>query len=242
MTPRLDSTDDPFDRLVAAATEAPFQVWDFSYLEGRWKEEATPWSYRDAVLHRLTSAHSLLDMGTGGGEFLAALAPLPPYTAATEGYPPNIPIARKRLAPLGVDLRVVGDDNRLPFADEQFDLVISRHESYDPREIRRILKEGGIFLTQQVGGEDLMQLSERLRPGTAHPFAHWTAEFAVDQLLAAGFAILFQDEAQPLTHFMTSVPWSISSTPSRGKSKISPSHVFVIVCIRCTLIFKRKGV
>ncbi|GGL48999.1 hypothetical protein GCM10014719_57780 [Planomonospora parontospora subsp. antibiotica] len=35
----------------------------------------------------LTGAPSLLDLGTGGGEFLSGLAPLPPRTAATEGYP-----------------------------------------------------------------------------------------------------------------------------------------------------------
>jgi len=33
-------------------------------------------------------------MGTGGGEFLASLAPLPMHTSATEAYPPNVEIAR----------------------------------------------------------------------------------------------------------------------------------------------------
>lgn len=47
-------------------------------------------------------------MGTGGGEFLAGLQPLPPHTCATEGYPPNIPIAQQRLKRLGAAQFVSG--------------------------------------------------------------------------------------------------------------------------------------
>ena len=45
---------------------------------------------------------------------------------------------------------VAGDMQHLPFADESFDLVMSRHESLDPVEVDRVLAPGGMLLTQQV--------------------------------------------------------------------------------------------
>jgi hypothetical protein len=48
---------------------------------------------------------TLLDLDTGGGELLAASAPLPRRTIATEGWAPNVPVARDRLSPLGVEVR-----------------------------------------------------------------------------------------------------------------------------------------
>ena len=81
-----------------------FEGWDFSYLEStnRMQEFPLSWNYRHEVKKRMNRCSSLLDMGTGGGEFLSSLAPLPKIVCATEGYEPNIPIARKELEPLGV--------------------------------------------------------------------------------------------------------------------------------------------
>lgn len=98
----MAGSHESFDRLIAEAVEAPFAGWDFSYLDGRRTEVALPWDYGARVRAAISDANSLLDMGTGGGEVLAALAPLPPSAYATEAYPPNIPVARERLGPLGV--------------------------------------------------------------------------------------------------------------------------------------------
>ena len=35
--------------------------------------------------------------------------------------------------------------------DNEFDIVINRHESYNEKELFRILKPNGLFITQQVG-------------------------------------------------------------------------------------------
>ena len=47
-----------------------FKGWDFSYLENRWVDEELPWNYRDILKKYLNPDYKLLDMGTGGGEFL----------------------------------------------------------------------------------------------------------------------------------------------------------------------------
>ncbi|HEX9496538.1 MAG TPA: class I SAM-dependent methyltransferase [Candidatus Limnocylindria bacterium] len=105
-------------------------------------------------------------MGTGGGERLSRLADaFPARMFATEAYPPNLEIARASLEPLGVTVvpyesaDVTG--GVLPFADGSLDAVIDRHESYDAREVARVLAPGGRFVTQQVDGRDkpdLLQL------------------------------------------------------------------------------------
>ncbi|MGH2391027.1 MAG: class I SAM-dependent methyltransferase, partial [Chloroflexota bacterium] len=143
---------DRFEQLIDGAAAQPFAGWDFSYLRDRWDEEHPDWDYRELVRRRFAGAHALLDMGTGGGEVLESLAPLPPRTTATEGYAPNVEIARHRLSRLGVEVVAVAGapDNleieegvgigSLPFPDAGFPLVINRHESYYPAEGYRLLE------------------------------------------------------------------------------------------------------
>src|SRR4051794_22703951 len=105
--------EDPRDRLVRAAAE-PFEGWDFSRLEGRLTTAPLPWSYEARVHEVVQHAGSLLDMDTGGGERWAGMQPLPSHTVATEGYPPNVPVARARLEPLGVQVVEAKSDGPLP--------------------------------------------------------------------------------------------------------------------------------
>ncbi|MFW5998624.1 MAG: hypothetical protein ACOC4G_03420 [Bacillota bacterium] len=77
--------------------ETEFEGWDFSYLNhsGRMQTSPLTWNYYNIIKDYCKKAKSLLDMGTGGGEFLSSLSFIPEDTCATEGYEPNIYIARK---------------------------------------------------------------------------------------------------------------------------------------------------
>jgi SAM-dependent methyltransferase len=183
-----------FERRIQEAEAQEFSGWDFSWLRGRWDEHDPTWDYKQLVEERLTGISALLDMGTGGGEFLASLHALPEYSCATEGYALNIPIAQARLAPLGVKVFPFSDDRELPFADQSFDLIINRHESYDVSEVFRILKPGGIFLTQQVGARGCMQLNEFLGAPVEEDAVNWRIAQELEPLVAAGFRILNWDE------------------------------------------------
>ncbi|MBA3826495.1 MAG: class I SAM-dependent methyltransferase [Ktedonobacterales bacterium] len=202
--------------------EHGFAGWDFGYITdtGRMASEPLPWSYASIVLPHLRTATAALDMGTGGGEFLARLGPFPPHMVATEQYPPNIALARARLTPLGVEVVAIDDAmvHALPFAAANFDLVINRHEYYDPAEVRRILKPGGRFITQQVGGEEYPPIRALLGDTTPSEFAHWTRDFAVAELEGAGFRVTASAEAFPTTRFydvgalayhLTAIPWDV---------------------------------
>lgn len=208
-----------FDLFVLEA-EKPFSGWDFSYITdtGRMASEPMNWNYTSEILASIRKADSLLDMGTGGGEFLSKLQPFPRNTFATEAYEPNVPIARNRLEPLGITVVEVKDDNQLPFDNEQFDLIINKHESYSVSELYRILKPGSQFITQQVGGQDHLDLNKALGANEDNGYPHWNLNYAVQELESAGFKVIKNLEQFPYTRFydvgaliyyLSAIPWQV---------------------------------
>jgi len=188
----------------AEEREAHIHGWDFSHIDERYtEEEDIPWDYRAEILRRLTPQMRLLDMDTGGGEFLLSLGHPHENTAATEGYPPNIELCRRELAPLGIDFRAANGQGPLPFADGEFDMVINRHGDFNADEAGRVLKPGGLFITQQVGAENDRELVELLLPGeTQPPFPEQHCGIAAEKFRAAGFKILDARECfRPIKFF-----------------------------------------
>lgn len=244
-----------FETLVNEAQRHPFSGWDFSYLAGRYLEEKPSWDYRSLVLERMRGVKSTLDLGTGGGEFLSSLQPLPKETFATEAYPPNIPIARGRLEPLGVKLLEVSADNDLPFEDGFFELIIDRHESFDAAEVFRILKPGGRFVTQQVGPQNNREISERFQVRSPY---HWTLQIGLAELEDAGFRIVgTKDELHnaafsdvgALVYYLNAIPWEVPgfSVQRNGTqlrtihAQIQASGRFEVTNHRCLIEAIRPG-
>lgn len=136
--------------------------WDFSHIDGRHEETPLPWSYKEIVQSHLRPELRILDMDTGGGDFLLSIRHSHKNTAAIEAYPPNVQLCRETLLPLGVDFREAAADGPLPFEDNSFDLVLNRHGSFSAEEIHRVLRPGGLFITQQVGADNDRALVEAL--------------------------------------------------------------------------------
>jgi SAM-dependent methyltransferase len=150
-----------FEQLVDEAAGAPVEGWDFSWFEGRATEERPSWGYSRLLGERMATAQRALDLQTGGGEVLATIPEPPPVLIATEGWPPNVAIARERLAAIGGDVVEVAEDADLPFADSSFDLVVSRHPvSVRFDEVARVLAPGGVYLSQQVGRGSVRELTD----------------------------------------------------------------------------------
>ncbi|UGQ13263.1 class I SAM-dependent methyltransferase [Yinghuangia sp. ASG 101] len=227
---------DEFDRLVAEADEVSVAGWDFSWLDGRATERRPSWGYQRLMGERMARASAALDIQTGGGEVLAGVPTLPPLVVATEGWPPNIATATRLLHPLGVV--VVADDDRppLPFADEAFDLVVSRHPVtvwWD--EIARVLRPGGTYFSQQVGPASVFELveyflgpqPEEVRRGR-HPDA------ARGQAMAAGLDVVdlrfeklrteFRDIGA-VVYFLRKVVWMVPDfTVTRYRDRLRDLH------------------
>lgn len=171
--------------------------WDFSHIRGKYEEgRELPWNYGEIVRRCLRPERKLLDIDTGGGEFLLSLGHPCRNLAATENYPPNVALCRERLLPLGIDFRQADGGGKLPFGDRSFDVVINRHGDYDPREIGRVLRDGGVFVTEQVGAEndrDLVRLLLKDMP--ALPFPKQYLRIARAAFEEAGFSVIQAQEA-----------------------------------------------
>ena len=175
---------------------AHIQGWDFSHIHGRYEEENDlPWDYKNIIKQYLKPEYKLLDIDTGGGEFLLTLEHPFKNTSVTEAYPPNIEFCKKNLVPLGINLYETDGASLLPFKDDEFDIVINKHGSFNISELFRILKTGGIFITQQVGAENDKELIELLLPKTKLSFPDLYLKNISKKFRETGFKILQEQEA-----------------------------------------------
>jgi SAM-dependent methyltransferase len=162
-----------FDDLVAEAASVDVSGWDFGWLDGRATEERPSWGYQQRMADRLASVDAALDIQTGGGEVLAGAPVFPPTMVATESWPPNVALATRRLHPRGVVVVADPDEPPLPFGDDAFGLVTSRHPvSVWWAEIARVLRPGGRYFAQHVGPESMSELYEFFlgpQAGGVHP-------------------------------------------------------------------------
>lgn len=196
-----------------------FSGWDFSHIKGRIIEEHPQWDYQSRAKKLIEKSTSVLDMGTGGGELFSTLSPFPNHTVAIEGYKPNVKVARKRLEPLGARVIEADPSAELPFNDMEFDLVLNRHSAFDARELFRILRKGGIFLTQQVGGKyDLADLVAEFE--SQREYTDWSCSKALEMLRSADFTIKEKREWKgrlqfkdvgALIYYLKAIPWIVEN-------------------------------
>lgn len=195
--------------------------WDFSALEGRMVEDPVPWDLDRTYREVLTGTRTALDLGTGGGEHLLRFdGHLPDDTFATEGWAPNVAVARRLLAPHSIEVvHWAHDRDRepptpMPFPDARFEVVLSRHEAYDAREIYRVLRSGGHFVTQQVDGSELGEIHRAL--GLLPRYPEIDLARLAQEAAQAGFEVLDADEhvgfyrfadVAALIAYLQRVPW-----------------------------------
>jgi SAM-dependent methyltransferase len=196
---RPPSADADVDLLLAEAAAEPLSGWDFTRLAERVISDPLPWDYAALAAAAAEQAERALDIDTGGGEVLAALG-VPTGSVALEPHPPNLPVARSRLLPYGIEVRARAG-RRLPCDSADFDLVLNRHGALDPPEIARVLRPGGVLWTQQVGAENDAELNAAF--GAAPPVGGLgSATEGAALLEAAGLDVLRADEAWPQTRFL----------------------------------------
>ena len=174
---------------------AHIKGWDFSHISERYREEEDlPWDFKNVIDKYLKEDDHLLDMETGGGEFLMTFNHNPKLTSAIEGYEPNIKICEERLLPLGINFKPADGGDPLPFEDDYFDIITNRHGEYNVKEIKRTLKNGGLFLTQQVGAENDRELVELLMGNIEIAFPNLYLEKSKQEFIENGFEILEECE------------------------------------------------
>jgi SAM-dependent methyltransferase len=223
------------DAFIAEAEAAPIEGWDFRWLDGRATEERPSWRYAEQVARRIESSSRMLDLQSGGGEVLAELRELPRLMVATEGYPPNVRVAARRLRPRGAFVVAANDDRpALPFAARTFDLITSRHpiETWWD-DIARLLDRGGTYFSQQVGPNSVRELSEfmmgPLPPGSkrdprAAVAGAEAAGLVVDDLREARLKMVF-DDVGAVVYFLRLVIWTVPGfTVDRYRDRLRALH------------------
>ena len=106
---------------------------------------------------------------------------------------------------------------KFPYDSEQFDIVINKHESYNPSEVYRVLKHGGLFITQQVGGLNDCNINLAFK---AFPpkYIEWELFNASKALEKHEFIIEKKQESfgytrffdtKSLVYYLKCIPWQI---------------------------------
>lgn len=224
-----------FDDLIAEAEAAPVDGWDFSWLDGRATEERPSWGYQRLLRQRLASVSAALDIHTGGGEVLAGAAPFPPTMVAIETWPPNAALATQRLHPLGAVVVATRDEPPLPFADDAFDLVTTRHPiSVWWTEIFRVLRPGGSYFAQHIGPATMAELVEYFIGPQPEKGTEFHPDAVRAQAEAAGLQIVdlrmermraeFFDIGA-IVYFLRKVIWSVPDfTVQRYRDRLAELH------------------
>jgi SAM-dependent methyltransferase len=227
-----------FDDLIQDGLSLPFSGWDFSILGERWKMHEPSWNFPAWVRRWMPGITSMLDQDTGGGELLSTLQPFPAHIWATESFPPNIPVARQRLEPLGVQVITDYTDDAIPLPNESLDLILNRHGSYSEQELMRLLKPGAVFLTEQVGGKNDIHLNELLQDTVDFQYSYWTKELITQRLKDAGFELITVKEDFPIAEFadigavvfyLRIIPWQIADfSVTKYRQKLYAIHQDII--------------
>lgn len=238
---------DALSDLLEEAEQRPVGGWDFSWLGDRMETVPFPWEFSDIVDRLARRADTMLDLGTGGGEWLASLPFRPQATVATESWHPNVSAARDRLGPLSVDVVEAegsldndeqgpegADAPRLPFDDRVFDLVIARHEAFTAREVARVVTRHGHFATQQLGVDGHREFRELFGVALHSTGCPSFFELVTGQVERAGMRVEEAAEATQesrfhdvgaLVWFLRMVPWAVPDfSVERYRSQLVRLH------------------
>jgi len=181
------------------------------------EEDEVPWSYEEIAKAHSTGIETLLDIDTGGGERLGSFDFLPRQTFATEGYEPNLPLATAALGKRGIEVVCSQDPAHVPFPDSFFDRILCRHGAYTESEVLRMLKRGGIFITQQVGSLNAVDLGQAL--GAASTTGEWCLVKAIENFERLGIKVSAARQHQgkyrfydtgALVYYLRCIPWQVA--------------------------------
>jgi len=145
---------------------APRRGWDFSRMSAT--RAAVPWEYPDVVRRYLRPDSRVLDIGTGGGEQLIALASCFDRGIGVDIDPEMVQVASTG-AEAVANLRFQVSTEGLEAVDGLFDVILDRHAPVDLRAVRAHLTGRGHVVTQQVGERNTSTIRAALGLSTPVP-------------------------------------------------------------------------
>lgn len=148
------------------------KIYQKAAANGGWSKRkldlTTEWGdFYELVKKRLRGDEVVLDTGTAEGNHFLRLAPYIKKGVGVDLEPGMIKLAKqnkKKYKIKNILFRIM-DANKLEFPEAVFDVVTNKHSSINFQEVYRILKKGGLFITQQVHETDKLNLKRAFGRG-----------------------------------------------------------------------------
>ncbi|WP_248928460.1 class I SAM-dependent methyltransferase [Paenibacillus hamazuiensis] len=178
--------------------------WNFNSV--KCISEGVKWDFSHEVSCRCKKSDILLDIGTGGGEALLAIAEAALLLVGIDNSGGMIEAAKANAEKSGKsNVRILQmDSGKLHFPDGFFNVVSCRHAPFDAKEAARVMADGGMFLTQQVGEGDKQNLKLAFGRGQSLDQPDGTLKNKyIGKLREAGFMDIQSFEYDAAEYFQT---------------------------------------
>ncbi|MCM3742420.1 class I SAM-dependent methyltransferase [Oceanobacillus luteolus] len=190
--------------------------WDFSSLQVT--HEGIEWNFYEEVMKKSRKTDVLLDIGAGGGESLLPIVSSLLFTVGIDISSSMVETAKNNVAEANLaNVRFFQmSSNDIQFPDDFFDVISCRHAPFNSSEIARVLRDGGIFLTQQVSEADKLNIKEAFGRGQSYGETDGTLkEKYIRELKEVGFSKVqsFEYNAASYYHRTEDLIFLLKHTP-----------------------------
>ncbi|QGQ93885.1 class I SAM-dependent methyltransferase [Paenibacillus psychroresistens] len=178
--------------------------WDFSKLQV--VSEGEQWDFYSEVTQRCKKSDLLLDIGTGGGEKLLAFTDSAILLVGIDHTNGMIQTANANLQKaMKQNVRfLLMDAEKIEFPSSFFNVVSCRHSSFYAKEVAKVLKKDGVFLTQQVSDNDKFNIKQAFGRGQQfRPEQGTLKEKYLSELAEAGFTDIQSFEYDATEYYKT---------------------------------------
>ena len=145
--------------------------WSFSKIKPT-VEQKSDYNYYKAVVEQITPSTVMLDIGCGSAEKSTRFFSLAKKVYALDLEPEMLKKAKANaekyygdLAKDKFEFLIANGDEKLEFADNTFDVVCSRHCGANMAEVFRVLKSGGVFVSEDIDKYDCYELKQYFNRG-----------------------------------------------------------------------------
>jgi len=170
---------------------ADVEGWDFRGAEP--VPETEPWCWDEEVRAACTPNARVLDIGTGGGEVFREYTDAFALGLGIDRNADRVRVAQTHTLESNLRFAVM-DGALLAVRDACLDVVLARCADYNPAEVHRVLRPGGLFITLQMADQDTQNVFDAFGWGSYGTY--WRSRFASSDLpyrTALDAAADFQD-------------------------------------------------
>ena len=132
--------------------------WDFSNIKCKMVDNSA-FQYFDEI-NKESEGKIILDIGTGGGEKILNNIKNARLIIGTDFSKEMINRAKENSKERKDAMFFEMDSNEIKFPNNFFDIVCARHTPFNSNEVFRVLKSGGVLISEQIDEDDCIELKK----------------------------------------------------------------------------------